>query len=70
MELSQTNLIRKRHLWVIFTPTVGRPVTYYPASQSAQSFKRAYKNPEFPRKMSVVHWMSNMQRVILDWETK
>ncbi len=70
MELSQTNLIRKRHRWVIFTPTVGRPVTYYPASQSAQSFRKAYRTSGFSRKMSVACRMSIVQGVTLDWETK
>jgi hypothetical protein len=46
------------------------PITFYPASQSAQSFKKAYRIPEFHRKVSVAYRMSNVQRVILDWETK
>jgi hypothetical protein len=45
-------------------------MTFYPASQSAQSFKKAYRIPEFHGKVSVACQMSNVQRVILDWETK
>jgi hypothetical protein len=46
------------------------PMTFYPASQSAQSFKKAYRIPEFYGKVRDAHRMSNVQRVILDWETK
>jgi len=46
------------------------PMTFYPASQSAQSFKKAYRIPEFHGKVRDAHRMRNVQRVILDWETK
>jgi hypothetical protein len=45
-------------------------MTYYPVSQSAQSFKKAYRNLEFHRKVKVACRMSNVKRVILYWETK
>jgi len=46
------------------------PMTFYPASQSAQSFKKAYRIPKFHEKVRDARRMSSMQRVILDWETK